>query len=408
MNILVLHRIPYHKISYHRGMDHDRHNVYYLGTEQALATIPEDLPCIRWTRPGTQATYLEAQTVIDQHRITFDLVISLSEYELLDAAKIREKYNVPGASVADVRKVRDKLIMKKCVADAGLTVPQNMSLEDFLQQPELLTGAVVLKPIDGASSENVQIYPAPAELQEVCNNSMTGIAAIDQKNHTGFQVEEFIAGDILHFDGLVVDGEVKLVVASCYIGTCLAYTIGNPLGSYQIETTDSHRQWVAQVLQATNLKNGSFHLEAIQGDKGLVFLELANRVGGADVVDAVEHATGVHMPSVELKIYLGEKSEFHIQQNSTKFGWFVFPGHHLVDTHCAIHGDSQFRQHAQVVRWNQLAPDAALTKHVTYQASEVPVAGLVKGRDSSEVKYFMQSLFADIKVHGISVTDPVC
>lgn len=402
MNILILHRIPYQKINYHRGIDHTRHQVYYLGTEKSLSTIPQDLPCIRWPRPGKLATYLEAIFAIDEYKIRFDLVISLSEYELLDAARIRETYKIPGASVADVTKVRDKLIMKKCVADAGLAVPKNMSLAAFLEQPQLLSGTIVLKPVDGASSENVQVYNSPSHLVAACEACTTGIPVVDNKTYTGFQVEEFITGDILHFDGLVIDGQLKLVLASRYLGTCLAYAIGNPLGSYQLETTNDHKAWVAQVLKATSLFNGSFHVEAIQNENELVFLELANRVGGADVVDAVEHATGIHMPSVELQIYLGNRPDLVIKEDNTKFGWFVFPGHHLPDDFCQIKGEDVFRHHSQVVRWNQLPPNTPLTKHITYQANEVPIAGLIKGESSNEVREFMQSLFSDIKVDGIT------
>lgn len=406
MNILILHRIPYHKINYHRGIDHTQHHVVYLGTEQALANVPADLQCTRWTRLGKEATYLEAITAIKQHEIQFDLVISLSEYELLDAAKVREQCMIAGAKVADVTKVRDKLVMKKCVSDAGLAVPKNLSLDEFLAQPELLFDAVVLKPVDGASSENVQIYNSPQQLHLACTKQSTGIAAIDKKNYNGFQVEEFVAGDILHFDGLVIDGELKLVLASRYLGTCLAYTVGDPLGSYQLETTEAHQHWVDRVLKATGLANGSFHIEAIQRGDALVFLELANRVGGADVVDTVEHATGIHMPSVELQIYLGNKPALTIKQSKAKYGWFVFPGHHLAGDYCRINGESDFREHPQVVRWNQLAPQATLTKHITYQATEVPIAGLVQGKDSDELKHFMQSLFAAVTVSAHRVTEP--
>lgn len=51
MKILVLHRVPYFKIEYHRGISHDRHDVTYFGTDQALATLPPHLRCERVSRP---------------------------------------------------------------------------------------------------------------------------------------------------------------------------------------------------------------------------------------------------------------------------------------------------------------------------------------------------------------------
>ena len=43
MKLLVLHRVPYAKIDYHRGIDHTEHDVTYIGIDKALETIPRDL-----------------------------------------------------------------------------------------------------------------------------------------------------------------------------------------------------------------------------------------------------------------------------------------------------------------------------------------------------------------------------
>ena len=61
-----------------------------------------------------------------------------------------------------------------------------------------------------------------------------------------------------------------------------------------------------RVLAAVGIRNGSFHLEAIEAPDALVFLEVGNRVGGADVVATFELATGVHLPSEELRILIGD------------------------------------------------------------------------------------------------------
>jgi predicted secreted Zn-dependent protease len=88
VKILILHRIPYHKIGYHRGINHDRHEVTYIGTETALTNIPEQINCQKLVRPGVGKTADEVITILETQQLQFDRILSLSEYELLDAAKV--------------------------------------------------------------------------------------------------------------------------------------------------------------------------------------------------------------------------------------------------------------------------------------------------------------------------------
>lgn len=404
MKILILHRIPYHKIDYHRGIDHNLHEVTYVGTETALTNIPEFLNCKKLIRPGVGKTADEVIELIEQQQLQFERIISLSEYELLDAAKIRERFGIPGSTPAQVEKVRNKVIMKTIVAVAGIRVPEFLPLSQIEQLPKW-QDQVVVKPIDGASSENVKVFASIHSLLLALQVQNTGIDLLDRENPNlaQFEVEEFIQGSIVHFDGLVQNKKVKAVLASQYVGDCLGYANGQPLGSVQIDISDEDKLWISQVLSAVELNNGSFHLEAIANKNGLVFLEVANRVGGADVVDTFNLATNIHLPSAELKIWLGEEFEFPETTNNLgkKFGWYVFPGHHYKADYCCISGHESFRHHPYVVRWNQLSTEQKLPQHITYQAIEIPLAGII-GSDSSEsLQSFLQELFAQVNIEPI-------
>jgi len=405
MRILILHRIPYHKIDYHRGIDHNRHEVTYVGTAAALANIPESLNCCKLVRPGLGKTTDEVITLIGQQQLEFDRILSLSEYELLDAAQIRQRFGITGPTPAQVDKVRNKVIMKAMVAAAGICVPEFLPLSKLEQLPKW-HDPVVVKPIDGASSENVKVFSSIHSLLSAIHGCNTGIELLDRENpdFAQFEVEEFIQGQIVHFDGLVKDGKVKVVLASQYVGNCLGYANGQPLGSVQIDISAEDKAWVSQVLSAVELQQGSFHLEAIASNSGLVFLEVANRVGGADVVDTFALATGIHLPSVELKIWLGEQLQLPQTANSIgkKFGWYVFPGHHYQADYCRISGYDCFRNHPFVIRWQQLPPEQKLPRHITYQAIEVPLAGIVGGNSSESLQNFLQELFAQVQIESLS------
>jgi hypothetical protein len=157
------------------------------------------------------------------------------------------------------------------------------------------------------------------------------------------------------------------------------------------------------VLTAVGIRNGSFHLEAID-DGDLVFLEVGNRVGGADVVPTFELATGVHLSSEELRILIdGVPSRPfgatlpHTQTDGHWHGWFVFPGHagRFVEggAYRRIGGVDAFRDDPAVVRWTELAAGAALRPRVTYSAHEAPLAGIVAHVDWRESRAWIEALF---------------
>ena len=398
MKILILHRIPYHKIDYGRGINHEEHDVTYFGRTEILDSIPPSLRCEKVLRPEGQDVYESAANLFDGN---FDFVISLSEYELIEAAKLRELWGVPGPTVSQTEQVRNKVLMKALVGAQGIRVPRNGAchLLNYQLDSQLWSGPTVLKPVDGASSENVVVYPTFMEALHVLRSGKTGIPGFDPRR---YQIEEFIKGPILHIDGLVKDGELITVLASRYIGTCLQFAEGSPLGSVQLDPEISGElfAWSSRCLSAVGLTQGAFHLEAILTPHGPVFLEVGARVGGADVVDTFELATGVHLPSTELQIILGE--EINLPKawkgRDSRYGWFVFPGHHLGTEHCRLHGVEEFPWSPQVFRWNQLSPHERLPSQITYQAKEVPVAGILEGSTTACIEKLMKQIFSKIEV----------
>ncbi|MBU9216794.1 ATP-grasp domain-containing protein [Burkholderia gladioli] len=401
MRILILHRVPYARIDYARGIDHAEHEVTYFGTRAILDTLPRGLPHHAVARAGQRGAYEEALDWLAAQPQQFDRVLSLSEYELLDAARLRERLGVPGPSVEEVQRVRDKVIMKQAVARAGLKVPRHLRLPALLAAPEAAswTGASVLKPHSGASSEDVVVFDSPSTLLAALASRTSGAARLDrgELGADAYEVEEFVTGDILHLDGLVVDGQLATTMASRYLGTCLGYAQGEPLGSLHFPLSDALRDWTSAVLAAVGIRDGSFHLEAIETPDGPVFLEIGNRVGGADVVATFELATGVHLPSEELRVLTGKPPSHALpatQAGSAWHGWFVFPGHALGVAHYpGTPGTEAFRDDPAVVRWAELPPGAPLLSRITYSAHEAPIAGIVACRDADATAAWLRRLF---------------
>lgn len=402
MRILILHRITDELVRYGTGIDHDRHDVTYVGLAERMGTLPDDLRATRIVRPGVADTATEVLAAVAELP-AFDLVIALSEYDLIEAARVREGLGVPGDRVADVLPVRDKVVMKAAVERAGLRVPRFVSLPDALAGAVGWSGPTVLKPLDGASSQDVRVFDTPATALDTVRRDGLPAGA----DPSSFEIEEYVVGPIIHVDGLVVDGTLVAVQASRYVGTCLGYAEGQPLGSVQIETTDALTGWTADCLRAVGIRTSLFHLEGIETPDGVVFLEVGARFGGADVVDTFALATGVHMPSAQLRILTDGPNalpEVRPANPDARYGWFVWPGHQLQAEYCRISGADEFAASPLAWRWVQRADGEPIKQTLSYSDFDIPLAGIVGPASAEVLEEFLRDLFATVRVEPAVLT----
>lgn len=403
MKLLVMHRVPYRKIEYHRGLDHRRHDVTYIGSRLALAQIPKGLPCRKVTLPGARPASEEILARITP-KDGFELVVSLSEFELLEAAKVREVLGIRGPRVADALKVRDKMIMKELVGRAGIRVPLHFAAAAFLEGDFQVESALVVKPTRGASSEGVEVHRGAAAARR-----RLGELAASGTELSEYEVEEFVEGAIVHVDGLVRSGKIQALVASRYVGTCLEYLAGKPLGSHQLRHSRAVQAWTGRCLEALGISDGAFHVELIENPGGPVFLEAANRVGGADVIRTFEAKTGIHIPSAELQILTaarhGRPSRLPAltgrKRDRGLYGWFIFPGHQHVGRKVRTVVPGWIAVHPGLRSLTRLPDGAPHPAKVTYQDWEVPVAGFVRGKDQEGLRLLIENCIKAIDVRGI-------
>ncbi len=395
-HILVMHRMPDSFVHYADTIDHETYDVTYVSAADRLATLPQNVRARRIERPGTGDTAAEVLAAVAGLREP-DLVIALSEYDLLPAARVRETLGVPGPRLSDVLPARDKVMMKAAVTAAGLRTPRYAPLLKALGQgAEALpwSGRTVLKPIAGASSEDVSTYPTAAAALDAVRAAGSTVEVGD------FEIEEFVTGPIIHVDGLLAAGRPVAVQTSRYVGTCLGYAEGRPLGSVQIDTTPWTVQWTLRCLRAVGIDDGPFHLEAIETADGPVFLEVGARVGGADVVDTFALATGVHMPSAQVRLMVDgtEGPTARTPGPDQRYGWFAVPGHTLSSRYCRIEGEQPFRDDPVVLRWIQRAPDEPISNMITYADTDVPLAGVIGPAPTPVLERFLVGLFASVTV----------
>lgn len=407
MNILILHSTRYDVIAYDRAIDHGSHNVFYIGVKNKLEEIPSGLRCTRIEREGRESLYREVEETISRLEIAFDFLICVTEYELMDAARLRRRFNIPGPLPEQAEKVRNKAVMKRCVAEHGIRIPKFATLDAWMDDGPLPIRAgseVVLKPLDGASSVNVRRFENQPALRQALERKASGIAALDggdQSHYALFEVEEYICGPVLHIDGIVKNGEIQIVLASRYVNTLLDFANGKPAGSIQLETGPALRDWATRVLAAVDITQGAFHLEAIDHADGIVFLEIAHRVGGARITETFERKTGIHLSIADIRTITDPDYVLRPRwDNENYFGWFVVPAHQLNKPYCRVTGYEFLETLDHLVALNKLDATKTVPAKVTYAESLLPLAGMLKGSEPEEMLLILNELFEKLTVEG--------
>jgi carbamoylphosphate synthase large subunit len=117
-----------------------------------------------------------------------------------------------------------------------------------------------------------------------------------------FLLESFVAGDVYHVDGLVENGEVIFQVANKYGRPPMSVYQGG--GVFMTRTLDRQSddakalyELNPKLLKGLGLVLGASHAEYIKSaeDGRFYFLEVASRVGGANIAECAEYATGVNL-----------------------------------------------------------------------------------------------------------------
>jgi hypothetical protein len=407
MNILVLLTVHFDIIGYGRAIDHTVDHVVYVGTTEKLNQIPADLPCAKIRRPGIQPVYDELVPILEGLQTRFDALISVSERELIDAARLRQRFEIPGPRPRQVAKVRDKTVMKRAVAEARIKVPTFATLKEWLRGGGLQIPGdrpVIIKPVDGASSVDVRRFETEAALRAAVAARDTGIPMVDRGDRMcgeRFEVEEFVPGAVIHIDGIIKDDALRILLPSRYVNTLLDFAHGKPAGSVQFEPTESMRGWVRTVLTAVEIRRGAFHLEAIESEEGLVFLEVAHRVGGARIQEAFLSKTGVDLGVADIKTIVDPAYSLEPRWVDEYYGWFIVPAHHLGTSYCRVRGHEYLYGSEHVVAMNELDPRTTVPRTVTYSAKHLPLAGMIRAPTTKQLTDIMEDMFARLVVEGM-------
>jgi biotin carboxylase len=285
---------------YTRGLAEVGATVYGVG-DAPVASLPASLK-------QHLADYLQVPRILDEDDVVnrvhawmrgreVDRVLANWEVLVLTAARIRERFGLPGMSYDTVLGFRDKQLMKERVQAAGLRTPRAMRVRTVAEAhaaAERIGYPAVLKPIAGAGSADTYRLDGPADLAPV-------LAAMRQVSEASF--EEFIEGDEYTFDTVCIDGRPAYMNVAQYLPKPLIARTDERCSPIIITVRDLGQPKLRAgielgrgVLGALGMGSGFTHMEWFRKPDGeAVFGEIGCRPGGAHLVDQMNYTSDIDL-----------------------------------------------------------------------------------------------------------------
>jgi len=248
---------------------------------------PEELPVADMIRA---VSYMARTHPVDR-------IVALDEFDMENAASLREHLRIPGMGLTTMRYFRDKLAMRGRAAEAGILVPEFIqvlnydALNDFMAR---VKPPWLLKPRSQASGIGMKKIQDAAGLWPLLDQLG------DQQSF--YLLEQFVPGDVFHVDSIVSEREVVFAEAHAYGKPPL--DVSHQGGIFTTRTlprdsaeAEALHKLKRELAQALGLVRGVTHAEFLRShaDGKIYFLEIAARVGGAYISDVIEAATGINL-----------------------------------------------------------------------------------------------------------------
>lgn len=291
---------PPEMIQYTRGLAEVGAEVYGVADTPKEALSPELKRYL--------TAYLQVPRIMDEADVTervtqwlkgrtVDRVLANWEPLTLLAARLRERFGMPGMSYDDVLGFRDKQIMKERVKAAGLRVPKSRrvtSEKEIRAAVEEMGYPLVLKPIAGAGSADTYKVADKAELEDV----MKAMRHVQEAS-----CEEYIEGEEFTFDTVSIAGKPAYENCAQYLPKPIEARNVEWISPVIITVCDMQQKKLQKgielgrnVLKALRMGDGFTHMEWFLTPKGeAVFGEIGCRPPGAHLVDQMNYTGDIDL-----------------------------------------------------------------------------------------------------------------
>ncbi|MBV9576672.1 MAG: ATP-grasp domain-containing protein [Gammaproteobacteria bacterium] len=219
-----------------------------------------------------------------------NIVIATNTEKLVSVAgQLRDYFHIPGLTFQEALLFTDKIAMKKHIEKFNVLTPKYCHFDRqkyFDKEKEYLESVcqqlffpIIAKPIASAGSQGVCKIHNNYELKRWA----------DSNENIDFELDEYIEGTLYHCDSFVQNGNILFTAICRYSSPVHQFLEGYNLGSITFSNDDPCYQKLHEfnnyILRNISTQfSGVTHLEVFEkADGQLVFLEVANRCGGAGI-----------------------------------------------------------------------------------------------------------------------------
>lgn len=224
-------------------------------------------------------------------------LVALDEFDIEMTATLREHMRIPGMGETTSRYFRDKLAMRMRAKDKDIRVPEFCQILNHARinhYVEHVAPPWVMKPRSSASAIGIKKINSRDELWQVINQY-----GDEQSNYL---LEKFVPGEVFHVDSIIEDKKVLFAAVSKYGAPPMNVAHDGGIFTTRLLPRKSKEEKELQklnkdVIKHLGLVRGVTHAEFIKGneDGKFYFLEIAARVGGANIAETIEAATGLNL-----------------------------------------------------------------------------------------------------------------
>ncbi|HEV2763310.1 MAG TPA: ATP-grasp domain-containing protein [Pyrinomonadaceae bacterium] len=255
-----------------------------------------------------------------------DRIVALDDFDVESAAALREHLRVPGMGDTTARYFRDKLAMRVKARDHDILVPEFVHVLNYDRLREYMARVAapwMLKPRSEASAVGIRKVNDEGELWRA-------LEELGDKQ-SFYLLEKYVPGDVYHVDSIVFEREVLFVVTSKYGVPPMDVAHHGGVSMTRIVSRESAEAQALEglnreLIQTLGLVRGVTHTEFIRGrdDGRFYFLETAARVGGANIAEVIEAATGVNLWAEWAKLEVaGEDGRYQLPARREHYAGIV-------------------------------------------------------------------------------------
>jgi biotin carboxylase len=244
------------------------------------------------------------------------LVAPLVEYATPFAARLAERYGVPGAGAATARIMRDKALLRTVSRSAGIDNPVSQAVSDARDLQKFMEehpGPVILKHADRQASLGAKVLRDPHEAETAwweCARADEGAMTPDRPVPVRLLAEQFVRGDEYSVEMLVRDGR------PCFANVTAKQLFPGPhpveLGHLVPAPIDAAldallRQRTEALLRSVGFGTGVVHCEWIVSDGVPYLVECAGRFPGDGITTLIEGAYQIDLADAYYALMRGDQ-----------------------------------------------------------------------------------------------------